>query len=183
MTGMNKIANTTGVYGAYLKQIKKAAQNDLIIKPIHTNVNNCDKHTLYNDNIENLNLYVDVLYLDPPYNTRQYSSNYFLLNYIIKYDKNVKIKGKTGIIEDWNRSGFCSKQKIKVSLNNVLTNIKCKYLVFSYNNEGLLKLDELKEVFKVYFKNITLYEQEYGRYKSQKNDDKKKIVEYLFVCY
>jgi adenine-specific DNA-methyltransferase len=133
--------------------------------------------------IENLKLKLDIVYLDPPYNHRQYSSNYFLLNYILRYDKNVKIKGKTGVIEEWNRSGFCSKQKIEQSLNNVLSNIKCEYLAFSYSNEGLLNLDDLKCIFGKYFDNIVLYQRDYGRYKSQKNDDSKKIIEYLFILF
>ena len=183
MTAINKIANTTGVYGAYLKHIKKAAEKSLFIIPIHKNINIPDKHTVYNDDIENLNVELDVVYLDPPYNQRQYSSNYFLLNYILHYDKNIKIKGKTGVIEHWNRSGFCSKQKIKQSLDNVLTNIKCKYLAFSYSNEALLSIDELQIIFSKYFDNIVLYEQEHSRYKSQKNNTGKKIIEYLFVCH
>ncbi len=203
LTAVNKIANTTGVYGAYLKHIKKAAQNKLLIKPIHTSQNK-DNNKVYNENIENIKEDIDVLYLDPPYSSRQYASNYFLLNYIILYDKNVKIKGKTGIIEDWNRSNFCSKPKIKKSLEKVLNNVKCRYLLFSYSNEGLLSIDELKDIFKTYFKEVYVYQQEYNRYKSARGEAaasrcvsktsaasrcvsktsaaSRCVIEYLFVC-
>ena len=183
LTAVNKIANTTGVYGAYLKHIKKAAQNKLLIKPIHTSQNK-NNNKVYNENIENIKEDISVLYLDPPYSCRQYASNYFLLNYIILYDKNVKIKGKTGIIENWNRSNFCSKQKIKQSLEKVLNNVKCRYLLFSYNNEGLLGITDLKDIFKTYFKEVYMYQQEYNRYKScsKNNAASRCVIEYLFVC-
>ena len=156
--------------------------NKLLIKPIHTSQNK-DMNKVYNENIENIKEDIDVLYLDPPYSSRQYASNYFLLNYIILYDKNVKIKGKTGIIENWNRSNFCSKPKIKNSLDKVLNNVKCRYLLFSYSNEGLLSIDELKDIFKTYFKEVYVYQQEYNRYKSGSAKGAKRcVIEYLFVC-
>lgn len=181
LISLNKVANTTGVYGAYLKHIKKSAEKRLVIEPIHTNINKND-NTIYNTDTCNLKVKSDIVYLDPPYNTRQYSSNYFLLNYIVEYNKDIKIKGKTGIIENWNRSSFCSKSTIKQSLIDVLNNIDTTILAFSYNNEGLLSLGELINIFKSKFDKVAVYEKEYNKYKSQKNNTKESVVEYIFIC-
>ena len=58
-----------------------------------------------------LDLEYDIVYLDPPYNNRQYSANY-ASNFIAMYDKNV-IPYKTGLLENYFKSDFCSKAKAK----------------------------------------------------------------------
>ncbi|PIQ93689.1 MAG: hypothetical protein COY75_10465 [Nitrospirae bacterium CG_4_10_14_0_8_um_filter_41_23] len=44
-------------------------------------------------------IYSDILYLDPPYNTRQYAPNYFLLELIAEgwFNEKPIIYGKTGM--------------------------------------------------------------------------------------
>lgn len=181
LCSLDKCANTASVYGAYLKKFKKSALASIIIEPIHTNTILTNENSIYNDDILNLQIETDILYLDPPYNQRQYSANYSQLNYILNYDNSIEISGKTGLIKNWNRSSFCSKKKIKESINAVLTNIKSKILAFSYNNEGLITKDELNEIFQTYFNKITVYEHIYKKFNSNsiKNDN---VVEYLFVC-
>ena len=62
--------------------------------------NNFKDNECYNENANTLikKIKGDILYLDPPYNSRQYLPNYHLLETVAKYD-NPKIKGKTGIRE------------------------------------------------------------------------------------
>lgn len=183
LVNTDKVANTTSVYGSYLKKFKKSANKKLTLTPVHTIENNNRKdNIIYNSDILKLNLNTDILYLDPPYNTRQYSSYYSQLNYILKYDNSIEIKGKGGVIKNWNRSTFCSKRTIVDSLNKILQNIKSNYLLFSYNNEGLLSKQELIEVFSKYYKNVTLYEKNYKKFKAQKSVKKKYVIEYLFIC-
>ena len=40
----------------------------------------------------------DVVYLDPPYNNRQYSKNYHVLNYLARYE-DMELRGKTGLFD------------------------------------------------------------------------------------
>ena len=178
---LDKVANTSCVYGAYLKKFKKSALKVLSLEPLHMNTSN-NENVVHNDDILNLKLTTDIVYLDPPYNTRQYSNNYSQLNYILKYDDSIEIKGKTGLIKEWNRSLFCSRKSIQESLNKTLENIKSNYLLFSYNNEGLLSKEDLINSFKKHYKNVTLYEKDYKKFKAQKSVIKKKVVEYLFIC-
>jgi adenine-specific DNA-methyltransferase len=104
------------------------------------------------------------------------------LNYIIENDKNVEIKGKTGVIKNWNRSSFCSETNFYESMRQVMNNISTKLLVVSYNNEGIGKKDKLIELFKEKFNRVVVYEQQYNKYKSQKHSRKENVIEYVFIA-
>ena len=76
-----KCANTASVYGAFFKHLKQSAQKTLVIAPADYQINN-GEHEVYNEDANSLikRIEGDILYLDPPYNSRQYSANYHLLN-------------------------------------------------------------------------------------------------------
>jgi adenine-specific DNA-methyltransferase len=87
-----------------------------------------------------------VVYLDPPYNHRQYSGNYHILETIAKNDK-PKIKGKTGMRDcSSQKSLYCSKNEVKKAYDELISNITAKYIFLSYNDEGLMSLDDIKEI-------------------------------------
>lgn len=110
INSIDKCANTTSVYGAHLKHLKKPAQRDFIFEIDKIPFENI-KGKAYNMEAEDLICQIegDILYLDPPYNARQYSSNYHILETIARND-NPEIKGKTGIRTDNKKSRFCSKK-------------------------------------------------------------------------
>jgi len=84
---IDKVANTASVYGAFLKQLKKSAQKPLQMKPAEYRKND-QEHDVFNTDINTLiqTTTHDVVYLDPPYNHRQYAGNYHILETIAKYD-------------------------------------------------------------------------------------------------
>ncbi len=138
---IDKYANTASVYGAFLKKLKKTAQNSLILKPAELIINDQD-HEVFNEDINEVAGKVkgDILYLDPPYNHRQYATNYHILETIAKYD-NPKIHGKTGLREYQNqKSLYCSRTQAKKAFNDLILKAKAKYIFLSYNNEGLMGL-------------------------------------------
>jgi adenine-specific DNA-methyltransferase len=148
----DKVANTASVYGAYLKHLKKSAQKSLSLKPAVFELNDND-HQVFNEDSNQLikRIEGDILYLDPPYNQRQYGSNYHLLNTIAKYDTFVP-KGVTGLRE-YNRSNYCKKAKVVQSFEDLIKNAKFKYIFLSYNNEGLMSSEVIRSIM-----------QKYGRY-------------------
>ena len=101
-----------------------------------------------NDLIKNIE--GDILYLDPPYNERQYSANYHLLNTIALYDNFIP-KGKTGL-RVYNRSNYCKKSVVAKELEELVKNAKFKYIFISYNNEELMSEDEVKSIIEKYGK-------------------------------
>jgi len=191
---MDKVANTSCVYGAYLKKFKASALKQVLLIPIHTRdlnafaFNSKSKesaagNTVYNMKAEDLcssNKHFDVVYMDPPYNQRQYSANYSPLNYIALYDATIVLTGKTGLIANYNKSDFCSKVKVKNAFKLLLDNIKCKYLFISYNNEGLLSCDELKQILEKYG-DLTLHKIPYKKFKAQQAVIEDSVYEYLWV--
>jgi len=185
---IDKYANTASVYGAFLKKLKKTAQNNLILKPAELIINDKD-HEVFNEDINEVSGKVkgDILYLDPPYNHRQYATNYHLLETIAKYD-NPKIHGKTGLRDYQNqKSLYCSKTQVKKTFKDLILKVKSKYIFLSYNNEGLMTLDDIKEIMSLRGKygNFT---KGYNRFKADKSENRNytanKTVEYLHyvVC-
>jgi adenine-specific DNA-methyltransferase len=184
IVSMDKVANTSCVYGAFLKEYKKTSLKHLIVIPIHVKIDiRVNSNKVYNLSAEELSkqdTFYDVVYMDPPYNHRQYGANYCPLNYIALYEPNIKLNGKTGTIDGYNRSHFCSKAKVKHSFKTILDNLKCNHIFISYNNEGLLDCDELKELLSNYGE-LKLYKIPYKKFKAQKNVTGDTVFEYLWV--
>lgn len=78
--GVPSVSNITGTYGAYLKTWEKRSYKEfeMVRLPVIDNgrENRCF-HTDANKLIGEIE--GDILYMDPPYNTRQYAPNYHLL--------------------------------------------------------------------------------------------------------
>lgn len=183
LESIDKYANTASVYGAFLKNLKKSAEKLFVLKPAELIINDHD-HNVYNDDVNNLisNIEGDILYLDPPYNQRQYATNYHLLETIARYD-NPKIFGKTGLREYQNqKSLYCSRSQVKKSFSDLVNKAKVKYIFLSYNNEGLMSLDDIKEIMSKKGE-YGFFTQEYSRFKSDKNENRdysaNKTYEYL----
>ncbi len=183
INSIDKYANTASVYGAFLKSIKKSAAKDfkLELLPI---IPGSQKNKVYNEDINSLikKIEGDILYLDPPYNSRQYCTNYHVLETIAKYDSPI-LKGKTGLRDyQAQKSAFCSKQTVNNALENVIKNAKFKYIFLSYNNEGLLPIDQIKDIMSKYGKYV-VYTKDYKRFKSDKEENRhhkaNETVEYL----
>lgn len=185
LVSIDKVANTTSVYGAYLKKFKASALKKLTIIPIHTKTDiKTEENQVFNQTCESLIKdtkfsNIDIVYLDPPYNQRQYSANYAPLNYIAKYDDKIVLKGKTGLIDGYNRSYFSSKTLVKETFETTIKNINAKWIFISYNNEGILSVDDLKSIL-LSKGSVKLYNIKYNRYKSNSKTPLNDITEYLW---
>jgi adenine-specific DNA-methyltransferase len=180
LVAVDKVANTSCVYGAYLKQFKASALKQLVLVPIHSRTDlDTEKNSVYNMRAEELCVSADIAYIDPPYNQRQYSANYCPLNYIAKYDASINLTGKTGLIENYNKSDFCSKVRVKGAFKHLLDNTNCRYIFISYNSEGLVKYVELIELFSTYGA-LKLYKIPYKKFKAQLSVEGDTVFEYLW---
>ena len=177
----DKVANTASVYGAFLKHIKKSAQKEIVLKPAEFDCGNT-KSVIFNEDANNLITKIkgDILYLDPPYNSREYGTNYHLLNTIALYD-NFTPKGKTGLRE-YDKSNWCKKDKVYKELETLTKNTNFKFIFLSYNDEGLLSLKQIKEIFESQGK-YSLKNKTYKRFKADNNRFNKKdeTTEYLHI--
>lgn len=179
----DKVANTASVYGAYLKKIKKSAAKELLVKPALF-AETETKHEVFREDANVLikKIKGDILYLDPPYNARQYGANYHLLNTIAKYDTFVP-KGKTGL-RTYYKSDYCKKGEVLKSFTELLENATFKYIFLSYNNEGLMSPEEVENTMK-HFGNYSLASKKYKRFKADKNENRNhkatETVEFLHI--
>ena len=179
----DKVANTASVYGAFLKKIKKTAQKELILEPAIFEINS-HSHEVYNEdsNILIKKIKGDILYLDPPYNAREYGANYHLLNTIAKYD-NFTPKGKTGL-RDYSKSAFCKKKEVEKSFDDLIKNANFKYIFLSYNNEGIMSSETIKKILSNYGK-YDLLTTEYQRFRADKKENRNhkasSTTEYLHI--
>ncbi len=174
----DKVANTASVYGAYLKKIKKSAAKTLILEPAQFDVTP-QSHPVFQEDANALikKISGDVLYLDPPYNSRQYGANYHLLNTIAKYDTFVP-QGKTGL-RSYEKSNYCKKGVVTKSFEDLIKNAQFQYVFLSYNNEGLMTEEEVKTIMKRYGK-YTLKTKKYQRFKADKTENRNHTADATF---
>ncbi len=117
----------------------------------------------------------DLCYLDPPYNQHQYGSNYHLLNTIALWDRPAvseerrpdgRLARKAGIREDWvkTRSAYCYRSSAAGALAGLLQAVDARYLVLSYNSEGLIPFEELEALLEAQGE-LELYGSGYVKYR------------------
>ena len=180
----DKISNTVGHYDAYFK--KKNIKDKFsfkLISPI-----NMKDVVIYKEDANTLAklLDTDIVYIDPPYNSRQYSRFYHVLETIVKNDK-PKLYGTALKPEPENMSDYC-RISAKDKLKDLIENLKCKYIAVSYNNtynskssssKNKIDLNEIKEILSAKGK-LIVYEKKYKFFNTGKtmfNDHK----EFLFL--
>ncbi|MDD3739298.1 MAG: DNA adenine methylase [Lentimicrobiaceae bacterium] len=166
----DKVANTASVYGAFLKHLKKTAQKRLILEPAEYSLND-NEHEVFNkdSNLLIKEIEGDILYLDPPYNTRQYGANYHILNTIAKYDSFTP-KGKTGL-RTYKKSQYCSKATVRNSFEELIKQAQFKYIFLSYNNEGLMSIEDIKNTMSKYGK-YGLVLTDYQRFRADREENR-----------
>jgi len=179
----DKVANTASVYGAYLKHIKASAAKKLELKPaLFQQTKN--SHQVFQEDSNSLikNIEGDILYLDPPYNARQYGANYHMLNTIAKYDTFVP-KGKTGL-RTYYKSDYCRKNEVLDTFTQLIDDAQFRYIFLSYNNEGLLSQAEIEKVMKR-FGTYGLETKNYQRFKADKTKNRNhkatETIEFLHI--
>lgn len=188
----DKNANTTSVYGAYLKNQSKETKyikEDFFKTLIKENKIEKNKVEFISGSIiESLNKIknMDVIYLDPPYNTRKYESNYHILNYISDIDFNtndIKFDSKTGLPLQKTENLFGSKKGTKIIFEDMikLAVKKADFVFISYSTDGELEIDEIIDIFK---RNSIIYEifyKDYKRFKASRIDlNIKELKEVIF---
>ena len=184
---INLVSNVSGTYGSYLKEWDKRAFKKLtLVAPEIIPSSRANK--AFNLRAEDVvgQYEVDILYLDPPYNSRQYASNYFLLELIAEgwFDKEPEIYGHTGMRPyDNQKSSFSTKRDAADALNKVVEKAKAKYILLSYNNEGIIPHDEIVKILSNRGR-VEIKTFDHKRYRSIGQDgSQNRTTEYLFVLH
>jgi len=124
----------------------------------------------------------DLVYYDPPYNQHPYGSNYFMLN-IINEGKPREIQnGVSGISKEWNKSAYNKRKIAEEAMENLIENTRARFIAISYNNEGIIPIDNFKSILSKHGK-WTLIDQDYNTYRGSRNlkDRNIKVKELLWL--
>lgn len=181
--GVPSVSNITGTYGAYLKHWDRRTFKDLEMARLDV-FDNKRNNKSYNMDANKLitELSGDILYLDPPYNARQYAPNYHLLETISKYDY-PEIHGVTGMRSyDDLKSPFCIKNQASDAFEDLISKAKFNNIIMSYSTDGLMTSEEIERILKKYGIEETykMYSIPYRQYMSKKTKQTECLYEYIF---
>ncbi len=136
-----------------------------------------------NELVEEINSKFDLMYLDPPYNQHPYGSNYFMLNVIADNKEPSNISKVSGIPSDWNKSVYNANGEAIEFMTHLIDEglRKSRFLLISYNNEGIISDTEWDELLKDY--TVKKYEIKYDTYKGSRNlaNRTDKVLERMFL--
>lgn len=181
---VDKIANTVGHYDAYFKKELKC--ENLFMKSIDPiDVNDV---AIFREDTNSLvkKVNVDIMYIDPPYNSRQYSRFYHVLETLTKWDK-PKLYGVALKPASENMSDYC-REKAKRRFDELIRDIKARFLVVSYNNtyesksnssRNKITLHEIEKILQA--KGATKVFEKKHKHFSAGNTNFNNHKEYLFV--
>lgn len=187
LQAINLVSNVSGTYGAYLKTWDNRALKLLRLEPIEI-THSINQNKAYRKDANELieELTPDILYLDPPYNARQYASNYFILELIAEgwFEKQPQIYGETGMRNyEHQKSKYASKTTAADALEDLLMKSSASKKIFlSYNNEGLIPIDTIEKILKK-IGNYEVHKEKHKRYRSinQTMKDPQLVFEHLFA--
>ena len=187
----DRVANTTGVYAAYVKTWQPNATRPLELRPpvIVAGEGSRAEQKDALAVVAQLEPF-DLLYLDPPYNARQYAGYYHIPELIAAgwFGKPPATRGKTGLIDDtdkrsdWSRAGRCED-----AFERLVATAPWRHLVMSYNTEGIIPESTIERVLRACGRRST-YERRalpYRRYRSDADGENRRyrgdrVTEYLY---
>lgn len=184
--GVPFVSNISGTYGAFNKTWDKRSNKKFELIELDVIENGKDNKSYNQDGITLLkNISGDILYIDPPYNERQYLPNYHVLETTAKYDFPI-LHGVTGQRPyEMQRSDFCSKRKVVNAFDELLENARFKHIILSYNTDGIMSLNEIESTMKKYGlpETFEINYIPYRRFKSKsivtKTDELKEMLIYI----
>lgn len=177
-------SNIPGTYGAFninwdSRSTRKFKLDIELVNKLLSKNNN----QTFNQDVREIisNVDCDILYLDPPYNERDYSMYYHVLETISLYNNPELNNNKTGTKKIYNKSKWCMKTECKNELEYLIKNTKARCIILSYNNEGIMSIDEIEQIFKKYGTYI-VKQKLVKRFKCNDTNDNDTIVyEYLHI--
>ena len=184
----DKIANTVGHYDAFHRAQDNTNPVALRLPSIFTETS---KNVILNGDSNSLagNYFADVVYLDPPYNSRQYSDAYHLLENLARWEK-PEVFGVAKKMDRTNiKSKFCGKAA-PAAFGSLIESIVGKVIIVSFNNTGesrnarsnaTLTDEQILKPLKARGK-VTIADIEFGAFTTGKTKDRKGHMERLFVC-
>ena len=184
---VNLVANVSGTYAAYLKSWDGRALKPLTIQNVDCFDNAKENLSVHGDVFDVARTqHYDLAYFDPPYNGREYASNYFLLDVIANgwFEEEPEVKGLTGMRDNSRfKSRFSSKRSAEDALSELIRETQARVILLSYSNEGIVPLSRLTELLQEHGA-LEVLMKEHGRYRAvNHNKNISTTNENLFVLH
>jgi len=185
---VDKTANTVGHYDAFRKKLDAIKPIRLLIPDINYSKNQNNEVFNEDANILIRKITCDVLYIDPPYNSRQYSDAYHLLENLAEWKK-PKVEGIAKKMDRTHiKSAYCLKNATQ-AFEDLIMNVNCKHILLSYNNTAKTKDDRSnarigdRDIIRILKQrgSIEIFEKEYKAFTTGKSNGKGN-TERIFYC-
>lgn len=146
----------------------------------------------------------DVLYIDPPYNFRQYTAYYHLPNFFVRYPDIEELDDYLSKLEfvrgqnmsDDFTSPFSNRERFLPALKELIETAKCRHVILSYfdgvnhwnrfladdNSTGYNMIEEFFKSPLFRSGSLKVIPVDRVNYQSQNGHRAKKVTEYLFVA-
>lgn len=186
---MDKIANTVGHYDAY--RLNGDLNRDLVLKELDLKTNTVNKNNkIFNKNANELarEIKVDLVYIDPPYNSRQYFWAYHLLENVATWWKWEVIWVAKKIKDDSKKSDYCSA-KAPEAFWDLISNLNTRYIIVSHNNmeqkwawrsQAKISDQEIIDILKTRW-DVKVYDTPFKQFNTWKTNIENHKEE-LFIC-
>ncbi len=134
MYAADKIANTVGHFEHFLS--KPPVSKNVILDFPRKMHNNSSKVDIYIENANDLvrKISSDVVYIDPPYNARQYVNFYHVLENLARWEKPTEFEGISMKFKRNHLKSDYSRAIAPIVMADLINNIDAKLIVVSYNN-------------------------------------------------
>ena len=182
----DKISNTVGHYEAFIKGHN--IPDRFIFELIRPNDHKKKIHIYREDsNILARKINADIAFVDPPYNSRQYSRFYHAMETIVKWDK-PELTGVARKPKEENMSDYC-RSGAPVVFKDLVDNLNVKYIIVTYNNtynskssssKNKITLEQIIEILKNRG-SVKVFEHKHNAFNAGKTS-LKDHKEFLFVC-
>jgi len=171
------VSNIAGTYGAFLKGWDPRALKPLALRvpPLVLDGRTHEQHEVYHEDANQVvrRITCDVLYLDPPYNSRQYIANYHLLETVARWDQ-PEIYGRAGLRPyQSEKSLYCDASQAPAAFADLVSHARADHILLSYNSEGLIPEEAILDSLSARGR-VKIYEQPYRRFRSDSDHEKRR---------
>ncbi|HHT56876.1 MAG TPA: Dam family site-specific DNA-(adenine-N6)-methyltransferase [Herbinix luporum] len=185
---MDKIANTCGHYDAYRQGARFERHLELAVPKPKANLNknnicyNTDSNQLINE------IEADLVYIDPPYNSRQYCDAYHLLENVARWEKPEVYGVARKMDRSSLKSDYCTQKATEV-FEELIESVRARYILLSYNNmaekgneRSNAKISD-EDIMRILQKKgkVKIFSKKYKAFSTGKSDIKEN-QERLFLC-
>lgn len=187
---MDRVSHTCGHYDSFIRDGKY--DGELLLRmPENDYALNEENHIYWANSNDIVSMEtVDVAYLDPPYNSRQYCDAYHLLENVARWEK-PKVYGVAKKMDrSQMKSSYCKSSEAAKALKDLVLKLNARYILLSYNNNGKklqcrsnakMSDEEIIDILSLRG-DVKMFTKDYRGFDAGKSEFNKDNKERIFLC-